>query len=238
MSKLVKTRKDDNMENYLVHHGVLGQKKGNRRYQYEDGSLTPEGRRHYGVGPERKKGLDPETGSKIAGAAGAAGKNIGKAFGKLGRDTASQQYAAGVKYTTKNWTAEQFKQANEKDAQRDAYINRQTAKYQKYIDNKLNAIDTTSDIINSASQSVGNLSPMFMKEVYSGGDYKKMSNKELQDYITRVNLETQYIRLNTKTVETNVSKGLKITKNILEAAGGALAIAGGVIYLREAWRRS
>lgn len=33
----------------LEHHGILGQKWGVRRYQYEDGSLTPEGRERYGV---------------------------------------------------------------------------------------------------------------------------------------------------------------------------------------------
>lgn len=33
---------------YLVHSGVLGMKWGIRRYQNEDGSLTPEGRIHYG----------------------------------------------------------------------------------------------------------------------------------------------------------------------------------------------
>lgn len=33
---------------YLAHHGVPGQKHGIRKYQYEDGSLTPLGRIHYG----------------------------------------------------------------------------------------------------------------------------------------------------------------------------------------------
>jgi len=32
---------------YLVHHGILGQKWGVRRYQNEDGSLTPKGVRRY-----------------------------------------------------------------------------------------------------------------------------------------------------------------------------------------------
>lgn len=34
--------------NELYHHGILGQKWGVRRYQNPDGSLTEEGRRHYG----------------------------------------------------------------------------------------------------------------------------------------------------------------------------------------------
>ena len=32
---------------YLAHHGILGQKWGVRRFQNEDGSLTPEGRKRY-----------------------------------------------------------------------------------------------------------------------------------------------------------------------------------------------
>lgn len=49
---------------YLVHHGVKGQKWGIRRYQNEDGSLTPEGRRHYNIGERgelipKDKNFDP-----------------------------------------------------------------------------------------------------------------------------------------------------------------------------------
>lgn len=33
-------------QDYLMHHGILGQKWGVRRYQNKDGSLTPEGKRH------------------------------------------------------------------------------------------------------------------------------------------------------------------------------------------------
>lgn len=35
-------------DDYLEHHGTKGQKWGIRKYQNEDGSLTPEGREHYG----------------------------------------------------------------------------------------------------------------------------------------------------------------------------------------------
>lgn len=36
----------------LYHHGIQGQKWGVRRYQYEDGSLTPEGKKRYYVNGE------------------------------------------------------------------------------------------------------------------------------------------------------------------------------------------
>lgn len=37
----------------IKHWGIFGQKWGVRRFQNKDGSLTPEGRQRYGVGPSR-----------------------------------------------------------------------------------------------------------------------------------------------------------------------------------------
>lgn len=55
---------------YLAHHGILGQKWGKRRYQNPDGSLTPEGKAHYGhysQGAKQDRG-----GSGSSGSAGSA----------------------------------------------------------------------------------------------------------------------------------------------------------------------
>lgn len=41
-----------NDTNYLVHHGIEGQKWGVRRFQNRDGSLTEEGRKRYGYSSE------------------------------------------------------------------------------------------------------------------------------------------------------------------------------------------
>ena len=48
------------MKDFLSHHGILGMKWGIRRYQNEDGSLTPEGHKRYAYSG-LKKGKDTYT---------------------------------------------------------------------------------------------------------------------------------------------------------------------------------
>lgn len=42
-------------DNYLMHYGIKGQRWGIRRFQNDDGTLTTEGKEHYGVGSRIKK---------------------------------------------------------------------------------------------------------------------------------------------------------------------------------------
>ena len=48
-----------------MHYGVPGQKPGHRRYQNPDGTLTPEGREHYGVGDPREPGQTENTRAQV-----------------------------------------------------------------------------------------------------------------------------------------------------------------------------
>lgn len=43
------------MSEYISHFGIKGMKWGVRRYQSEDGSLTPEGRKRYGRSEDSEK---------------------------------------------------------------------------------------------------------------------------------------------------------------------------------------
>lgn len=47
---------------WLAHHGILGQKWGVRRFQNADGSLTSAGKKRYGIGETKQKNKDSDSG--------------------------------------------------------------------------------------------------------------------------------------------------------------------------------
>ena len=77
----------EHSDNYLIHYGVKGQKHGTRRYQNEDGSLTAEGREHYGVGDPRQAGRSGEekTASTKKNRGVEKQKKVRKAYKALGK---------------------------------------------------------------------------------------------------------------------------------------------------------
>lgn len=67
---------------YLAHHGVKGQKWGVRKYQNPDGSLTEEGKRHYGIG--NKKYFTPNVKRTVALSAKSSAKATAKSAAIVG----------------------------------------------------------------------------------------------------------------------------------------------------------
>lgn len=76
----------------LYHHGILGQKWGVRRWQYEDGTLTPEGRKRYrndNVHYDLLGRISDAYGTRVANAVRSKKKNPGF-VGKLRNYAASE----------------------------------------------------------------------------------------------------------------------------------------------------
>jgi len=79
--------------NYLEHHGIKGMKWYERRFQNEDGSLTPAGRERYGVGKPREASVAVRMKNGLK-RAGSAVVNTTKAKVKAYVDAAPERKAA------------------------------------------------------------------------------------------------------------------------------------------------
>lgn len=87
---------------YLAHSGVKGQKWGVRRYQNLDGSYTPLGREHYGVGLPRGERKEPNAATRAA-------RATGRALASGGRGVANT--VKGVRKAYKDFRKERAKNA-------------------------------------------------------------------------------------------------------------------------------
>lgn len=156
-------------EYYLVHHGIKDQKWGIRRYQNEDGSLTPEGRKRYGIGNSRRHG--GEIAKNIA-------KNVGKAALVTGIGAAAMAPAMGAI----GKSVGQFENQKDRDAaaslaKEGMMMPKALESYKKMSDGEMKLYDG----INAA----------FAKSE-KFPNYSKISDEDLAKVVKRMNLEQQY----------------------------------------------
>lgn len=104
--------------NYLEHHGIKGQKWGTRRFQNEDGSLTPEGKERYSLGSSGKNSFSRE--KSPSGLVGGIGGS-----GKTGRMTDTQLWlATSAAMSLVNRAAYEHRKINAKKEIAEAEINK------------------------------------------------------------------------------------------------------------------
>lgn len=173
--------------NYLSHEGVKGMRWGERRYQYKDGSLTPEGRRHYGYGEERNK-LRSEI--KIIRERARAERKMAKVqtSERIKYEKQRQKLEAKIQ-KTKNADKLKAEKLKEKQAARDARDQkRQIAEFKRKHPlqyRKIKPYLTKNGTLNDEGQTI----------FFGNGQKKtlaKMSNEDIRNATYRMNLKNKY----------------------------------------------
>ena len=192
--------------NELYHYGIKGMKWGIRRYQNEDGTRTELGKKR------ERKGLS--TAGKVAAGAAAV---VGAIAGKAAYDEAKGKK---MPKAPKEYAKELFDTGPKGD---------QKSKAERIGDNVTRIADSSGRIVTRAEKKKSEAAKAERKKSYRA-EAMRMSDKELQDRVRRLNLERQYVdmmddRRPDKNGWSNADKwetGTDIVKILLE--GGALAL--------------
>lgn len=95
-----------------------------------------------------------------------------------------------------------------------------------------NTLNATTNVTRSASTMLRRSGEKQKEKTKQSMDLSPLSNKDLQDAITRMNLEQQYKSLSTS----NISTGRQRVADILDSAGNALATANSAVNLLKSIR--
>lgn len=202
----------------LMHFGVKGMRWGVRRYQNPDGSLTPAGRKRYGSREnfeyhqklKRAKRKGWLIGAGAAAGTGAAMVTAAKSISK--RDSGD----------VGDILDQNIKSGKDKAPQSPAeVITKQT---EKGVRSGSSALRKISSMQRRNAESIKD--PQIEREI------KRMSNKELQDYISRQSLERQYRSLRRQDIEYGSEKAADVLEIIGDVAGiaASAALIAGTIY--------
>ena len=158
-------------DDQLCHWGIKGQRWGDRRFQNEDGSLTPEGRERYGVGDRVRNFF-----------------KIRKSDQQIKAD--EQKAKAKISYNTQKYKADlKSKAQKEKDAraaEEERNRLKEQAKTEKMLKKEQGKIDRTAQKERNKTEQDGR--PLGMKLTRT----RKMSDEDLQKAIDRLKLQAEY----------------------------------------------
>lgn len=193
------------MEQYLSHHGIKGMRWGVRRFRNTDGSLTEAGKKRYG----NRGSEDGKT-------------NSDDPKGQSDRRRVARNVAIGVAAAAAVGSKTYGRVRGAK--QRLDSVNDKDVKRMNKIDKNAHSIaNTVSDIAKNGKPSnryAGNHKTLSVEEMANTSD------KELQQIINRLNMETNYTRLTEEpSAMERVATGLQYV-----AALGTIAVSAVTIY--------
>jgi len=222
----------DISEDFIEHHGIKGQKWGLRRYQYEDGSLTAEGRARYNNSKDSYK-YDPKNPDAIK---DWEKKNLYKENGKyyytnkkgektLYKTNINELDDKEIKDLKSRVEAENSIAKMEADIQKREYdkglkdATQGSKDSQAVLDSSARVLDATVRALPTGNGH------------YERKDYSNLSDQELRNRISRIQLEESYGRLSGDTKY--IKSGSEKAREILQTAGAIVAIgasAAGLAY--------
>lgn len=188
-------------ELFLEHHGIKGQKWGIRRYQNEDGSLTPEGMKRYNPGAPDKitRERDKKTGATRYFYKDSSGNEI--------------TYKTNIKQLDYDQLVDLNKQV-----QIENKINKEVADKQvNTARDAKEALDSSARVLDATARALPTGNGKVVKK-----DYSDLSDQELRNRISRLQLEESYGRLSGETKY--IKSGSEKTREILQTAGSIVAI--------------
>lgn len=207
MSLVLMTREDLDTR-ALAHYRTPGSKNGVRLYQYKDGSLTPLGRIHYGVGQAKRaakeevKGFAKVRASKDSAEKAGAKADVYKARSEREKDKAvdetnNNNADAADKHTKKAAEFEalynKYKDKEAKLKERDEKRDRSEAEIKKDIDEKVKNFNETVQAKKQERAEKNEARNKQLKEELS--EIRSLTDMELNERITRLQKEKQYSEL-------------------------------------------